>query len=127
MSKIESTGQAKQAEIQKLAQQIEQKTRNNGYLSQESYEGDMNRLNKMQQDASVVMDRMQRQASTEMAAHQQEMNDSLDSFIKDYNATKGYDAILYRAAGVYFNPALDITAEVIEGLNARYLAGRGKK
>ena len=127
VSKIESVGASKQSEIQRLAQQIEQKGRNNGYLSQESYEGDMQRLNKMQQDAAAYMDNLQRQASTEMAAHQQEMNDSLDNFIRAYNATKGYDAILYRAAGAYFNPALDITNEVIEGLNARYQAGHGKK
>ena len=31
-----------------------------------------------------------------------------------------YDMILYKAAGVYFNPELDITDEVIKGLNARY-------
>ena len=117
----------RQTEIQRLAQQIEQKTRNNGYLTQESYEGDMQRLNKMQQDAAVYLENLQRQALTKNLARQQEMNDSLDSFIHAYNAEKGYDAILYRAAGVYFNPALDITNEVIEGLNARYQAGHGKK
>ena len=49
-----------------------------------------------------------------------QLNDSIDSYIKDYNAKHGYDAILFKNAGVYFNPALDITNEVIEGLNARY-------
>ncbi len=34
----------------------------------------------------------------------------------------GYDAILLRESGVLFNPALDITQEVIAGLNARYKA-----
>lgn len=33
---------------------------------------------------------------------------------------KGYDAILFKAATLYINPALDITNEVVEGLNARY-------
>ena len=48
------------------------------------------------------------------------MNDSIEAFIKEYNKTRGYDAILFKAATLYINPALDITNEVVEGLNARY-------
>lgn len=127
LSKIESTEQARGAEIQKLMQQIEQKGRNNGYLSQESYEADMNNVAKKQQDAQTVLANMQRRAQQEMAQRQVELNDSLESFIKDYNATRGYDAILFKAAGVYFNPSLDITKEVIEGLNERYEKSKKSK
>ena len=56
----------------------------------------------------------------EMAEQRQQLNDSIENYIKIYNAGKGYDAILYRHSGVYFNPDLDITNEIIEGLNARY-------
>ncbi len=55
-----------------------------------------------------------------MIQQQIQLTDSIEAFIKDYNRKKGYDAILYKAAGVYFNPALDITNEVIDGLNKRY-------
>ena len=55
-----------------------------------------------------------------MIQQQIQLTDSIEAFIKDYNRKKGYDAILFKAAGVYFNPALDITSEIIEGLNARY-------
>ena len=51
---------------------------------------------------------------------QKTVNDSIEAFIKDYNAKKGYDAILFKAATLYINPDLDITSEVVEGLNARY-------
>ena len=127
MSKISSTEQARAAEIQKLAASIEQKGRNNGYLSQESYEADMANLNKKQQDAQNVLGTMQRRAQQEMMQRQIELNDSLESFIKDYNKEKGYDAILFKAAGVYFNPALDITIEVIKGMNARYEKSKKSK
>lgn len=127
VSKIENVRQARASEIQKLGQQIEQKARNNGYLSQTSYEGDMNNLAKKQQDAASTLDNMQARAQQEMAQRQIELNDSLESFIKDYNAKKGYDAILFKAAGVYFNPALDITDEIIKGLNERYEKGRKSK
>lgn len=127
MSKISSTEQARGAEIQKLMSAIDQKGRNNGYLSQESYEADMANVAKKQQDAQNVLGSMQRRAQQEMAQRQLELNDSLDSFIKDYNAKHGYDAILFKAAGVYFNPALDITDEVIKGLNERYEKNKKSK
>lgn len=119
-SKLENAQQSKAAAIQKLAAQIEEKARNNGYLSEASYNADMTKLNRMQQEAQTSMAAMQRKSEQELMELQQALTDSINSFIADYNATKGYDAILYKAAGVYFNPALDITKEVIEGLNARY-------
>lgn len=119
-SKLENAQQSKAAAIQKLAAQIEEKARNNGYLSEASYNADMTKLNRMQQEAQTSIAAMQRKSEQELMELQQALTDSINSFIADYNATKGYDAILYKAAGVYFNPALDITKEVIEGLNARY-------
>lgn len=126
MSRIENARQSKAAEIQKLASQIEQKARSNGYLTPESYNGDMARLQKMQQDAETYMANLQRNTETELASQQQTLNDSIEAFIKVYNADKGYDAILFKAAGVYFNPALDITKEVVDGLNARYKKAESK-
>ena len=74
----------------------------------------------LQQDAEQSLAAMQRSTEQELNQLQQAMNDSINAFIADYNKSKGYDAILFRHAGVYFNPALDITDEVVEGLNARY-------
>lgn len=126
MTRIENARQSKANEIQKFASQIEEKARTNGYLTQESYNGDMARLQKMQQEAETYMVNLQRSIETDIAQQQQALNDSLESFIKVYNAKKGYDAILFKAAGVYFNPALDVTDEVVEGLNARYVKKEGK-
>lgn len=119
-SKLENAQQSRAAEIQRFGQQIEEKARSNGYLSQASYEADVAKFNKMQQDAQNYLANLQRQTEQELAEQQQQLSDSIESFIQDYNAIHGFDAILYKAAGVYFNPALDITNEVVEGLNARY-------
>ena len=118
--KLDNAQQTRGAEIQRFAAQIEEKARNNGYLTETSYNADMTKLNRMQQDAQNALAAMQRSTEQELAQMQQAINDSIDSFIKDYNKSHGYDAILYRAAGVYFNPSLDITNEMVEGLNARY-------
>lgn len=120
MSKLENAQRAKAAEIQKFGSQIEQKMKSNGYLSEASYNADVQKFNKMQSDAQGYLATLERNAQQELLQQQMQLNDSIDSFIKDYNAKHGYDAILFKNAGVYFNPELDITNEVIEGLNARY-------
>lgn len=120
VSKIESARQAKANEIQKFAAAIEQKARSNGYLSEASYNADMQKLQKMQQDAENYLANLSRNTENELGQQQLQLNDSIENYIKIYNASKGYDAILFKAAGVYFNPSLDITSDIINGLNARY-------
>ncbi|MDE6859560.1 MAG: OmpH family outer membrane protein [Duncaniella sp.] len=120
VSKIEGARQAKANEIQKFAAAIEQKGRSNGYLTEASYNADMQKLQKMQQDAENYLAGLSRNTENELAQQQLQLNDSIENYIKIYNAKKGYDAILFKAAGIYFNPALDITNDIVEGLNARY-------
>lgn len=120
VSKIEGARQSKAVEIQKFAAAIEQKARSNGYLTEASYNADMQKLQKMQQDAENYLAGLSRNTENELAQQQIQLNDSIDNYIKVYNASKGYDAILLKAAGLYFNPALDITNEIVDGLNARY-------
>lgn len=119
-SRLDAAQKQKAGEIQKAAGEIQQKINNNGYLSEVSYNADMQRVNKMQQDAESYLNNMQRNQEQELAQLAMQLQDSINSFINDYNAKHGYDAILIRSAGLYFNPDLDITNEVIEGLNARY-------
>ena len=81
----------------------------------------------MHQDAESYLAGLSRNTENELAQQQLQLNDSIENYIKEYNKTKGYDAILFKAAGVYFNPALDITNDIISGLNARYnKVGEGK-
>jgi Skp family chaperone for outer membrane proteins len=119
-SRLDAAQKQKAAEIQKVAGEIQQKVNNNGYLSEASYNADVAKVNKMQQDAEAYLNSLQRSQEQELAQLTMQLHDSITSFINDYNAKKGYDAILQRSAGLFFNPALDITEEVVAGLNARY-------
>lgn len=119
-SRLDNAQKQRGAEIQKLAGEIQQKMNNNGYLSEASYNADVAKVNKMQQDAESYLNNLQRTQEQELAQLTMQLHDSINSFINDYNAKHGYDAILLRASGLYFNPALDITDEVVAGLNARY-------
>lgn len=110
----------KRNEIQSLGASIEQKRNSNGYLSQESFDADVNSLNRKQTEAANILGAHQEKINKQLAEFDRQLNDSIRGFIEQYNATRNYDAILYRASGLYFNPALDITEEIIAGLNARY-------
>ena len=120
LNKLESAQRTKQQELQKRATEIENKARNNGYISQSTYEADLQRFQQQQRDAETYLGRLQEQAQQDAYDQSVALQDSLNYFITEYIKTHPYDAILYKAAGAYFNPALDITKEVVEGLNARY-------
>lgn len=114
------------SQLQNQANSIQQKAQNNGYLSQASYEADMKQLNNNQNSFQNQYAQREAKASQEMAIKQQALLDSINNFIIVFNKERKYDAILFKDAGLYFNPALDITDEVIEGLNARYQAPADK-
>ncbi len=58
-----------------------------------------------------------------IAGNAKRVQDSIHNFLVDFNADHKYDAILstdMTSPVLIYNPALDITAEVVSGLNARY-------
>lgn len=109
-------------QLQNQAAQIQKKAESNGYLTQASYEADMKALNSRQNAFQNQYAQREAKANQEMAIKQQALMDSINNFIIEFNKERKYDAILLKDAGLYFNPALDITDEVVDGLNARYKA-----
>lgn len=124
MNRYQSEGQKRQSAMQTLASQVQQKGQNNQYATQQDYEKDMMRLQSMQQEGEKVLGQMQQSMEQTALNNQKILNDSLENYLEVYNRDKKYDAILFKAVGAYFNPALDITAEVIKGLNERYKADK---
>lgn len=120
MTELQNAEQSRGNEIQRMANSIQQKVQSNGYLSEASYNADMTALNQKQQQAQNYLGSLQAKAQQEAMRQQQVFLDSLNNFLADYNRTHHYDAILIYSPGEIFNPALDITDEVLAGLNARY-------
>jgi len=106
--------------IQSFANSMQNKMQNNGYLSEASYKQDQQKIAGMQQNAQKSVANLQNNYQNAAMQAQKTVNDSIEAFIKEYNRKRGYDAILFKAATLYINPELDITNEVVEGLNARY-------
>lgn len=106
--------------LQRRQQQIQEKMQRNGYLSEASYNADVAALQKAQQDAENKLAQRQRDYATDLMNKQQELHDSVKSVVDYLSAKYQLDAVLDRASGMYFNPALDMTQEVLAELNRRY-------
>lgn len=120
MTELQNAQRSREGELNRLAASIQQKMQNNGYLSEASYNADVAELNKKQQAAQNYLGSLQQRAQEDALRQQEEFIDSLNNFLAEYNKTRHYDAIRLYAPGELFNPALDITNDIIEGLNAKY-------
>lgn len=117
---MESQAKRHQNELQSKAGAIQNKLQNNGYLSEASYNQDQKELAGLQEKAQRNLANLQNNFESSAMQAQQAVNDSIVAFIKEYNKKRGYDAIFMKNVTLYINPALDITEEIVEGLNARY-------
>ncbi|MCM1293741.1 MAG: OmpH family outer membrane protein [Bacteroides sp.] len=119
-SKLISAQESRTKDIQQLGAEIESKMKNNGYTSESEYNADMAKFNKKQQDAQSFLANLQRSTELEVNTLQTQLQDSIKSYLKTFSLENGYDAVLLQSASLYFNPAYDVTDQVVEGLNARY-------
>lgn len=126
MNQFQQQANTKQRDLETQAANIQRKVQNNIYLSEASYQNEVQSLQQAQANAERQLAAQQNQVQATMAASQQRLNDSIMNCVNDLNKTLGYDAILFRESGVYFNPALDITAQIITELNRRYAASNGQ-
>ena len=117
---MESEVRKHENSLQSFASNMQNKMEKNLYLSDASLKADQQQLADMQNKAQRAVSALQNNFESAALMAQKTVNDSIEAFIREYNMTKGYDAIFFKAATLYVNPALDITNEVIEGLNARY-------
>lgn len=120
-SKFVSAQQSRVNEIQQLGNQIEQKMKSNGFSSEAEYNAAVAQFQKKQQDAELYVGNLQRSTELDINQLQTQLQDSIKSYVKVFSEKNGYDAVLLQSAGLYFNPSLDVTKEVVEGLNARYV------
>lgn len=106
--------------IQAKATAMQNKLQNNGYLTEASLKEDQQQIANLQTNAQKAVAALQNNFESTAMLAQKTVTDSITAFIQEYNSKKGYDAIFMKAATLYINPALDITDEIVEGLNARY-------
>lgn len=121
---IKMTLSKKADEMKKEQADFEYKYKNNVFATPERAQEEYNRLLKKEQEILKLEQRLTLEFEQEGVAKNKALRDSINSFIKEYNATKGYDYILTRLGDnlLYANEALNITQEIVDGLNSKYNA-----
>jgi len=120
---IRTTLNEKGKKLEAEAREFDRKIQNNGFASRERAEQEQARLMKLQQELQELQQKLTSELAAENQKNSLELRDSINSFLKVYNQTKGYDLIISNTAFdnlLYGNPAFNITNEIVEGLNARY-------
>ena len=108
--------------LQAAMNNFQQKINNNGFQSREQAASVQNAIQRQQNDLQALQARLENELATETAKFNEALRDSLQNFLKDYNADKKFDLILSKAGDNILLGAsrLDITQDVINGLNKRY-------
>ena len=98
-NQYDAAQQQRATEINKFASEVQRKYKNNGYLTEESFNVDQQKLNKMQADAQNYLGRLQRDIENQVVQNNIQLNDSVNNFLKVYAKQKGFDMILRKWAG----------------------------
>lgn len=114
----------KARDLQQDIDEFQRKLENNVFATQARAEEEQNRILKKRESYERLSERLASELAAETQKNNITLRDSISSYLKEYNATQGYDLIISRVGDnlLYANEALDITKEVIKGLNDRYKA-----
>ena len=127
---MENELQSSYDQMQKDAQEVNKKAQANT-LTQSEYEAAQKRLGQMQSSLETRKQALTDQLMKEQNDFNQDLKTRLDAFLADYNKTRHYDYILsYSAAGsaiLLVNKDLDITRDVVDGMNASAKNDANKK
>ena len=115
-------------QLQAATNNFQQKLQNNGFTSREQAESVQNALQRQQNDLAALQARLENELAQETQKFNTALRDSLNNFLLLYNVDKKFDIILAKSGDnlLLTNKQLDITQEVINGLNKRYKAGAKK-
>lgn len=128
--KLDTKAKALQKEYETFQRDVmdfQRKVEANAFLSRERAESEQSRLQKKeqqlmskQQDLENLRQKLSSDFMNEQAALTQQLQDSVQQYLREYNADGHLHLILNEAVLMNKVAGYDITDEMIEGLNARY-------
>ena len=121
MQTIQATMQSKGISLQKEAAEFQNKMQAH-QLTQEQATAMQNSLQKKQMQLQNLQESLTSQYQKSQDKYNKALHDSIQSFLKGYNKELGYDYILSKSGDniLYAGSKMDITVDVIKGLNKRY-------
>ena len=113
---------AKMSQFQKASVDFQQKVQSGAFTSQAQGEAAQQRLIRLQQEGAKLQQDVQQRMLKAQEKFNKTLRDSVQSFLKDYTREKHYDMIISKQGDnvLYANDKLDITKEVVDGLNKRF-------
>ena len=106
---------------------------NKGLMTQSTAEAQYAKLQQQQNEFQNYAAQKQQEIAEEQQVMMNQIADAINTFVQQFNEEKQFALILttqgdiLSAPVVAGNPALDITDALLEGLNAAYVAEKGKK
>ncbi|MFA6712981.1 MAG: OmpH family outer membrane protein [Bacteroidales bacterium] len=136
-SAFESKAQSVQDDLSKKGRKLESDGKsfenqiNKGLLTRSTAEQQQKSLLKRQEDLQSLANQRQRELQEEEYVLNNTVMDAIKSFLIEYNKTHNYSMILTTSGStnvvIVGNPAIDITKDVMEGLNEEYIKTRNTK
>ena len=125
---IQKDLQQKGQSLQAAAANFQQKLQQNAY-TREQAEQIQGQLQKRNADLEVLQQRLGSEFQEETAKFNQALHDSLQHFLAKYNKDKKYTLILSKSGDniLYADKAIDITDQIVAGLNKAYKKGSSSK
>ena len=135
-SELESKAQAIQDDLTKKGRSFESAVKDfqtkieKGLLTRSQAEEQQQKLAEREQNLQSLSQQKQYEMAEEEAVMSRKVMDAVNTFLKKYNEEKGYALILTTSAAsntvIVGNPALDITNDVLAGLNDEYIKSKNK-
>ena len=132
-SVVETKVQNIQAEVTRRGKKLEndvnsfQDKLNKGLMTRSVAEVQGQKLQQQEQEFNTYAQQKQNEINEEQVVMMNQLADAIKTFVENYNVEKGYAMILTNQASVpviVADPSLDITNEIIEGLNKEYVANK---
>lgn len=135
-SELESKKQSIEEDINRRGRKLESDMKafenqiNKGLLTRSAAEKQQQSLLQRQQDLQNTAQIKQGEILEENEVMMNRVMDAVKTYLEEYNDAHNFAAILTTSATtntvMIGNPALDITREILEGLNAEYVKSRNK-
>lgn len=119
---IQKTLAQKQQTLESHAAALQKKYESNGFTTRDELERAQAQIQNEQMQLQQLAERLQADFAAEQARVNAEARDSIQAFLKSYNKSKKYDYVMIKAGDnlLIANSKLDITKDVVKGLNKRY-------
>ena len=125
---VRATLNEKAKSLQSEYEEFERKLNNNAFATRERAEAEQKRILKKREELEEISERLTNELAIENNKNSVLFRDSINAYIRDYNKEHGYNIILSRIGDniLYIDNAMNITQEIVDGLNARHEKSKKK-